>query len=79
MPNKHLKKFNNVETKSIEALNQFELTIQRLQQDNEELATLHANVDEDIERLQNLKENIATRIANNSNAINGLERVLKGE
>lgn len=76
---KQYRKFQKVEQSSISALSQFELTIAKLKQDNEELSKLHAQIDSDIEKLKGLKENVLRRIANNDNAINGLSKVLNDE
>jgi hypothetical protein len=76
---KYAKQFKNVETKSVDTLSQFELTIVRLRTNNEELANLHATVDAEIAQLHALKENIVERIASNESAIHGLERLLRGE
>ncbi|HZW68596.1 MAG TPA: hypothetical protein VFF20_08345 [Pseudogracilibacillus sp.] len=79
MSKNHVKLFRKYEHSSANALHQFETTIEKLRNDNEELANLHAVVEDEIEKLNELKQNIVVRISNNNNAVAGLERVLNGE
>ena len=74
--NKFYKQFIGYEQKSNDALSTFEIAVQRLRSQNEQLVNLHANVDEEIERLKELKNNIAERIATNDNAIQGLKNII---
>lgn len=74
--NKFQKQFLSFEQKSNEALSMFEVSIQRLKGQNDQLAQLHGNVEAEIENLTQLKYEIAERIATNENAINSLNDLI---
>lgn len=78
MANNFNKRYQKANKASNNALYKFESTVDQLEKNNEELALIHTQVEEEIERLVTLKESTLERISQNNNAISGIKQIMNG-